>query len=108
MEHQMDNFNERITRRKLRCTWMRQTEMFADLMLMPGITVEFLQSMIDLERVVVDDPDQYGDGYLYCFGGGKTYSELALARIVKLGRDSTDEPGSFVLSEERRSDDGDR
>lgn len=108
MEIDMENKNGKVecerstelTPTRMRCTWHRQTECYATLMLMPGITPEYLQSMIDLERVVVDDPDVDGDGYLYCFGGGKTYSELALARIVALEQDSTDDPGSFVLSQE--------
>jgi hypothetical protein len=91
---------EMTTNRQLRCTWQRTSDMYATLMLMPGITVEYLQSMIDTERVFVDDGGSGEDGYLYTVGGGRTYSELVLARIVKLEGDCTDDPGSFVLSEE--------
>ena len=99
----MENPNTKVEMangQRIRCTWQRTTEMYADLILMPGITVAFLQSIIDNERVFVDDADSDGDGFLYTFGGGGTCSELVLARIVKLDRDSIDDAGSFVLSEE--------
>ena len=85
--------------RQLRATWQRTTEMYADLALEPGVSLDQLQAAIAAGRVFVDEDGDWGEkGFLYTFD--RSHSEIVLARLLKLTRDSTDEPRSFVLSQE--------
>jgi hypothetical protein len=74
--------------------------MYATLILMPGITTEFLQSVIDAERVFVVYGDSGSDGYLYCLERRKTCFQLILALLSNVHGASTDHSHSFVVSQE--------
>ena len=97
----MNTNNGMKTSQKLRVTWHRESDYCADLMLEPGIGLAQLQTAIDAGRVFVDEDGDWGEkGFLYCFADNASCSEIILARIVTLDRDSVDDSGSFVLSQD--------
>lgn len=81
----MENANvELANNRQLSCTWQPETDLCADLTLVPGITLEYLKGIIATGRL--HSYEAGGKTYIYFAGKDCSNSQIILAAVANIHR----------------------